>query len=275
MSILQGVQSGLTWAQGKRNYLDNLANKYIVKPNSFTDEGSAISGFVFDYEGETTVTMQADITDHYTEDNSAIQDHIAIKPIRITLRGFVAELVKVKPTGLTGAIQKLSNALSIVPAYIGDYTPGVVQSMQNALLGAQNAVNTADQALNRVQNIVDMFGQDNTISKNKQQKAYAQLEQLFNTKQKVVVQTPYKIFDNMYIESLSFSQDETTKYITDIQVTLKQLRFASVQAGTLDTSQFAGAAAFQRQDPVTNGQTTGDKKTFGTSLLYAGLGLGQ
>ena len=54
-------------------------------------------GFLFNILGEEVVTLTADATDHYVEDNSAIQDHIALKPITITLHGYIGEVNNVPP----------------------------------------------------------------------------------------------------------------------------------------------------------------------------------
>src|SRR5260221_4663943 len=55
-------------------------------PTDFTDDA-----FIFDYEGEQSLSLEADITDHFIEDNTSIQDHIALKPVRITTHGFIGE----------------------------------------------------------------------------------------------------------------------------------------------------------------------------------------
>ena len=52
-------------------------DNYVVRPtNKF-----GLGGFVFDVASETETRMEADITDHYVEDNSAIQDHIGVNRI--------------------------------------------------------------------------------------------------------------------------------------------------------------------------------------------------
>ncbi len=70
MVLAASAQAGLgnLNLQDGNNYLNNIANKYIVKPKN----AKGIGGFVFDYEGETNVTFQADITDHYLETNDAV-----------------------------------------------------------------------------------------------------------------------------------------------------------------------------------------------------------
>ena len=48
--------------------------------------------FIFDTVISEEYTRQADITDQYVENNSTIQDHYAIKPAELTIKGFVAEV---------------------------------------------------------------------------------------------------------------------------------------------------------------------------------------
>jgi len=52
-----------------------------------------VAGFLFDIEGEEIFELRSDITDHYVEDNTTIQDQWGRLPERITLNGYVGELV--------------------------------------------------------------------------------------------------------------------------------------------------------------------------------------
>ena len=49
--------------------------------------------YFFDVVNDDTVTYNAQITDNWIESNSAIQDHIALQPVTITMRGLCGELV--------------------------------------------------------------------------------------------------------------------------------------------------------------------------------------
>ena len=75
------------------NYSLSAVNAFMVKPEipQFAQQGE-VSGFLFDVKGRDELTLASNITDHYVENNSAIQDHIALKPITIRLNGFVGEL---------------------------------------------------------------------------------------------------------------------------------------------------------------------------------------
>lgn len=91
------------------NYLTKLNNLYgkvdlkSLASKMFQDETNAgyailsifentgIAGFKFHVPEREQVTFQSDVTDHYIEDNSPVQDHIALKPIEITLQGYQGE----------------------------------------------------------------------------------------------------------------------------------------------------------------------------------------
>ncbi len=253
MALVQSAQTGLgnLNLQDGNNYLNTIANKFIVKPKT----ASGIGGFVFDYEGEDTVTYQADITDHYLESNDAVQDHIAQRPARIVLRGFVSELVSKQPAGIVGALNTIQNKLTAVPAYLGKYTPGAIAAIQRGITTAQTTVDRINLGLAKVQNIVG-FLPGAAPHKSKQQKAFAQLTALWQSRQVFTVETPYRYFDSMVIETLSFVQPEETRDMTDISVTLKQMRFVQVASvSNIDT--FGGRAAVQRQPQAAQGKTQG------------------
>jgi hypothetical protein len=250
----------LTAVDNGRKYLDTLANKYVVKPKN----SKGIFGFVFDYEGEATARLQAEITDHYSESNTVLNDHIALRPLRITLRGFVSELMLLKPQGLLGALAAIQNKLTTVPAYLQKYTPGAIATIQKAITKATNVVNTIDQSIARVKNIVGLFSKS-APPVSKQEKAYIQLQSLFFARSPMLIETPYGAFGNMVIESLSFVQDETTRTWSDISVGLKQINFVQEAQSTPDKN--VNRRAQQDQAPIDKGKTQG--KSLAASFVDA------
>src|SRR5271170_7629799 len=107
-----------------------LSNLIVVSPQSTTgyqpQNPPSASGVIstaqqppailFHYEGEQTVALESDITDHYIEDNTAIQDQIALKPVMITTHGFIGELNDVPPSFLS-LLQSASQKLTTISAY--------------------------------------------------------------------------------------------------------------------------------------------------------------
>jgi len=204
-------------------YLNNSANT-IVRPKS----AKGISGFLFDIPENESIDLSSEITDHYTENNSYINDHEIKKPIVIMLSGLIGELVFRPPEGIEGELSEINNRLETVDAYLGDLTPGFVQDVQKSTLFAESAISKINQSVDRIQNIVDFF-EGEGVKETAQEKAYNSLYSLWQSSSLLTVQTPWDYFEDMRITNIGFSQDTETKEITNISVSLKQLRFADIE----------------------------------------------
>lgn len=241
-----------------RGFLDTLANKFILKPAN----AKGLAGFVFDYEGDTQVIVQSEITDHYSEQNTFVNDNAAQKPQRITLRGFVGEIVANPNTGVLGAIATLQGKLTTLPALLGKYTPGAVQKIQQAATQATNVVNKIDNAISRAQNIVGLFV-GSAPAPTKQELAYQNLYALWSNNTVFTLDTPFNYFRSVMIEHMMFVQDETTKQWCEISVTVKEVRFTgTVVQGPGMSAQLAaqtqqGRSQYQSQTPINKGKTQG------------------
>lgn len=255
-TIAQSANSGVSDA---RSYLDDRANT-ILRPK----ERWGIDGFLFDVPDRDSITLDWDITDHFTESNSFLNDHKVKKPIIITLTGFIGELVFRAPAGVEGAVQEISNRLETVEAYAGDLTPGAVQEVQRVVQQAQSAISAINQTLDKAQNIIGFFegeGPEETA----QEKAYKDIAALGN-RIKLEVQTPWGFFDNMTIQSIAVTQDGETKDITDISVTLKQIRVSDTEIVDFDKSQFPIREEVQSAPEEDQGNIRGQEVE--SSLLF-------
>jgi hypothetical protein len=250
-----------------RGILDTLTNKFILKPAS----AKGLAGFIFDYEGDTTIYHVSEITDHYSEQNSFMNDQAARKPARIILRGFVAELSQSPNLGVLGAINALQSKLTTLPAILGKYTPSAVQKLQALTTTATNVVNTVDNYIARAQNVVGLFV-GASAAPTKQQKAYRSLYALWANNTVFTLDTPFNYFRSVMIESMSFTQDETTKQWAEIQVTVKEVRFAGVVVqGPGMNAQLAAQTQLGRseqdsQNPTNKGKTQGIFSSFGSHI---------
>ena len=259
-TIAQSANSGIT---NSRSYLDNQANT-ILRPKAV----KGISGFIFDVPGNDSVNIDWDVTDHFTESNSFLNDHKVKKPITITLSGFIGELVFRSPDGVEGATQELSNRLETVEAYLGDFTPGAVQEAQRVVQQAQSAASAINQTLDKAQDIVGFFEGEGP-EESAQQKAYNQLESL-GDEVKLSVQTPWKFFDDLTITGLGFNQDGETGDITDISVTLKQIRVSDTKIVDFDQDQFPVREKVQSAPAEDQGNIRGQETN--SSLLFQVFG---
>lgn len=213
------------------NDLDLLTadiQSYIVAPMAAFGMG----GFVFDIEGESIAQLSAEITDHYTEDNKAVQDHIARKPKTITLKGYQGE-VTYTPEGnsISSVLSNVAQKLTEVAAFLPQISTATAQ-LQTAyesgagLSGLANlSLSSASDIYGLVQNAIGAIASDTP----RQQQAYIYFKSLWETGTLMGIQTPWEFMPNMVIESLTAIQTEGSRFISDFSVKYKQMRFAQTQ----------------------------------------------
>lgn len=195
---------------------------------------------LFHYEGEQTVSIESDITDHYTEANIAIQDQIALRPEIITTRGFIGELNDVVPE-LLKPLKTAAEKLTAIGAYEPQLSVTAQEAYAKAFFAYQIAVNTANAAVSGISSLAStVFGttqavigstgietQQSSFLVNKQQSMFQQFYGYWRSRTLFNVQTPWAVFQNMAIKSLRAIQDEETRVITSFEVQFKMIRFAT------------------------------------------------
>ncbi len=247
-----------------------LSNLILVNPqatigyqpqNAINPDGSESTAqpppsFLFDYEGEQSAQLESDITDHYIEDNTAIQDQITLKPVVISTHGFIGELNDIAPAVLA-PVKAIADKLTIVSAYTPALSASALIAYNTAFQlyqVAQNAINSSVAAWSSINGTggesVISGSSTNPISlapnQNKQQKAFQQLYGYWQNRTLFTVQTPWAVFQNMAIKSMRPIQDSETRFITNFEMSFKQIRFAETQtvSGTIGTNQ-QGRASLQ------------------------------
>lgn len=191
---------------------------------------------LFHYEGEQTATLASDITDHFIETNTAIQDQIALKPTVITTHGFIGELNNVPPFPLA-ILQEATNTLSTIGAYV----PALTIAAQNAYNSAFAAYQLSQSATNSAVSAISSIGGNNgesvigsvngtiqAVSNQNRQQTYFQLFYgYWQSRTLFTIQTPWAIFQDMAILNLRAIQGAEDRTMTDFEVSFKQLNFAS------------------------------------------------
>lgn len=242
----------------------NLVNKYVVSPIN----NLGLAGFVFDIEGDQKVDLSADATDHYAEDNVAIQDHIAIRPIIITLRGFVGELVDDRADPKS-EIQKIGEKLTIINSYVPVFTSGMRQLKNNIFSNKESTTDYLDASIGGAIDIYSTYEKLNP-PKTKQAKAFNFFRAMMEARQLVSVDTPYGFFDQMAIIAVGAIQPEATKYMSDFSITLKQFRLARTQLVSFninDYNKYQGRLKGQASGLEDKGKAQGEKKQVSSFLL--------
>jgi hypothetical protein len=232
-----------------------------TSPNGQTSQPPP--AILFHYEGEQTVSLESDITDHYIEDNTAIQDQISLKPETITTHGFIGELNNVTPTALA-AVKAIADKLTIINAYTPALSATALLAYNEAFQLYQvglNAVNSAVSAWSSLsgaggESVIN--GQGITLQPNqtKQQIAFQQFYGYWRSRTLFTVQTPWAVFQNMAIKNLRAIQDAETRMITDFEVTFKIIRTAATVTTPGVSQSFQGRASSQAASLTDLGTST-------------------
>lgn len=231
----------------------------LIKPRN---PPPGIAGFLFDIKMSENVSQTAQVTDHFTEDNYAIQDHVALEPVKITLTGRVGELVHTKAAALaflSAVIDRLSP--------LGIFTPAQGAEAQKAIASANLIVNTYNSIETNFKSLSDVLLGEPAL--NKQQKAYATFDGYFQGRSLLTVETPWRTYENMLIENWSADQGEESIYETTFTLTFKQLRLVSTETnkGTL-----RGRIAQQKASMVDKGKVRGKSIIAATVDKTSGTG---
>jgi len=241
----------------------------VSTPNNFV-------GAYFDIIQSHSVSIQNQITDNYLENNTAIQDHIAHAPITVSLSGISAEVVYESPTGIIDAVYKGVNKFigkkftHSLPKQ-GLYTDKLIAlsalypPVDNVTQMAKNAVQYVESSVNRYKTIIN-----NLTGKPRQTrliKIYTDLIALRNADVALVVETPFTTFENMYIQSVSLSQGNQD-YVADIQLTLKQINFATTEVTQADKNVLSQYTRYAKASVENHGNVQG--KTVDNATLLKG-----
>lgn len=219
---------------------------------------------LFHYEGEQSVTLESDITDNYVEDNTAINDQIALRPEMVTTQGFIGELNDIAPRVLE-PLKIISEKLTIIGAYTPSLSATAILAYNEAAFIysiGKNALNSAVAAWSSIsgsggESVINGNGIITQSNQNKQQVAFQQFYGYWKNRTLFTVQTPWAVFQNMAIKSLRAVQDAETNVITDVEVTFKIMRFAStISQSTPISLRFEGRSAFQASSLTNLGTST-------------------
>jgi hypothetical protein len=220
-------------SQGSSNLQEllNGSTQAILRPNSRLNPlviDPERPGFVFDIPIGESIDEESDITDHYTENNSYLNDHIVNKPLKITLGGYIGELVyKIPKGGFVGGLRQVSARLGSLSALGGNYTPGFVHTVEKLLAKAQAMANLENQIAQQIQSAAGAISSFYGLKITSQRQAYNTLFGLWNNKTIFTVTTPWADISPVAITAMRFSQDQDSSEYSTISVTLKLIRMAS------------------------------------------------
>ncbi len=204
--------------QSTANLIGSVVNGFIVSPNGAPP---GVSGFVFHIIDDEEFIVDSDTTDHFVEQNYAIQDHVALKPIRFTLKGFEGELINIIGAGTNPIINTI---LALAP--LTDIVP--VFNVQDGQVYSDIAESNAQSAsvISNLQSLFSLISDLGTVQTN-QQAACNFFLNMRNNRQLVTIQTPYGLLTNYIIESFRALQPGDSRFMSRFTVTFKQIQVVS------------------------------------------------
>lgn len=244
--------------QANRFLKETEAGKAIVS----VFDNTGIAGFVFNVPKMEQVRLSNDITDHYSDNNTVFNDHIARKPVTVTVSGLQGEYFY-SVHKLRDMISTVGTTMKLVQGFKPEFNKAENQ-LREKWNNYRRQVETIN--INRLENYdlydpttytnltlkekfnvftqefstyngVDLFTLFQNLYKFKsaQTRAYLFFETLRKADKPFTVETRWKRFDNMYIQDLTASGDETADY-TEFQVTFKQTYFTSSQVININSA---------------------------------------
>ena len=183
---------------------------------------SGIDGFLFDMRVSESVTMTADITDHWTEWNISIQDHIALNPVSITLVGKISELIFSQPAAVIFARAMLDRL-----GPLANLSPSQGRKAQESIAAYNVANQAAGNVLKGDKDLKSLVS--GKPSQNNQQEKFSVIEEYYDRRSLLTVETPWRHYSNMVIESFTAEQDDSSVLESTFTITFKQMNFVEVQ----------------------------------------------
>jgi hypothetical protein len=239
-----------------------MAESVLVLEGGVSEEAIPELQYYFDIRAEETIEAGCDITDQYVENNSAIQEHVALRPIEVTLTGFVGEKVyrhqDLYTSKFSGTFSKLNPIRSFVPP---------ASSYAETVIGAASYVESSIRRyVENAKNITNIFSKDKTESKTRQGQVLSELISLRNARKLITVYIEnIGKFENYLIKNVRMSQEDSV-YQSRLIVELKQYNSVSTQTVALDVQKYKDRVAVQRAQEENLGKVQGVKEN--TSTLY-------
>ena len=225
------------------------------------------AGFVFDITKDESVEMDCEITDHYLEDGSAVQDHITLAPDRVTVSGLVGEyknIIDNEMSGLQKTVQKLTTLQSYLPSI-----SNAAQSVYDVLERGENNFSSWEGFTDLASDVGNLWKDYRNINipANEQQKAFLYFEALRNARVTFTIQTPFRYYTDMAIEKITARQSGATKDETDFEVVFKKIRYVSTELNDISEKGQRQSRNAQQWDSVVKKGITKGKELNVTSIF--------
>lgn len=237
---------------------------------------TGIAGFKFHVPQSEQIRFENEITDHYVESNYAIQDHIARKPVVITLSGLVGDyfysvnqiedmLALITPT-ITLVKEFIPQIRSITKRQKIDFAEEQKQKIIKQENGSYKVLANGKEYEYEF-NTMDLFSLFQSLYKLKspQTRAFIFFEALWKSGARFSVETTWKRYDNMVVQSLTPKRDNNAD-ITEFTIVCKQMEFTASKVETID--EYKNRVQLQKAETVNKGAVKGEQISMVNDTQY-------
>lgn len=238
---------------------------------------TGIAGFKFNVPQSEQVRLENEITDHYVENNYAIQDHIARKPVVITLSGLVGDYFY--------TVNKIEDALALITptiTLVKELIPQITNVVQRQKINFSNEqkqklvkqedgsykINVNGKQYEYEFNSMDLFTLFQSLYKLKspQTRAFIFFEAMWKSGARFSVETTWKRYDNMVVQSVTPKRDNNAD-ITEFTIVCKQMEFATSKVETLE--EYKNRTQLQKATATNKGAVKGTQISLDNSIQFA------
>lgn len=230
---------------------------------------TGIAGFKFNIPQREQIKLHNEVTDHYVDTNRPLQDHIAARPVSITLQGLQGDYFY-SVNQIEDTLAKVVPTMALVKQFLPKLSAATMQiksAYNKKALDLSFAKDIYNQGLSvgdklglgfKVLNETDVFAIFQQLYKLKspQTRAFFFFESLANSKAIFSVESTYKRYDYMVITDIQALRDENAD-ITDFTLTFKQINVTASLVRDLNNA--AGRTRQQLAEIVNKGVDRGKK----------------
>lgn len=228
-----------------------------------------IAGFKFHCPQTEQIKMQSDVTDNYIDTNRPVQDHVALKPVTISLTGLQGEYFY-SANQIEDMLAKVTPVLPLVKQFLPKLTTITEQikfgkkNINQNLQGAAYATSfDKDLTFNdkfrtawNTFNGEDLFKEFQDIFKLKsaQTRAFLFFQAMWQSRARFSIETTWRRYDNMVITDVIPMRDNNAD-ITEFTVNFKQINYATTL--TTDVNSAVGRTKQQLSKIISKGLDKG------------------
>lgn len=231
---------------------------------------TGIAGFKFHCPQSEQVKMQSDVTDNYIDTNRPVQDHVALRPITISLTGLQGEYFY-SVNQIENILAKITPVLPLVKQFLPKLSTITEQikfgkkNIGEDLLGAAAFTAFYDKELSfndkfrtswQTFNGEDLFKdfQDIFKLKSAQTRTFLFFQAMWQSRARFTVETTWRRYDNMVITDVIPMRDNNAD-ITEFTVNFKQINYAMTL--TTDVNSAVGRTKQQLSKIISKGLDKG------------------